>query len=124
MRFNFAVLACVTLLSACGPRPVQIANDQCWNVKPGDSISGKLIIVGAIDKTLVEGGTYIQNTACPERTMGLAIPSGPMLDAYRMSMRTNPPRFVERQFFLTGRVSKNPGSDRLLVVADSLQPAP
>jgi len=124
MRSKVFALACVALLSACGSRSIQIANDRCWNLKPGDRVSGNLTVAGIVDETLVEGGAVIQNTACREKTMGLAIPNGPMLNAYRRSVRTDPPRFVERQFLLTGHIFKNPGSDRLLVMADSLQPRP
>jgi hypothetical protein len=124
MKVHFATLACITLLSACEPRAVQIANDRCWDVKPGDSVAGKLTVVGIVDNSLTEGGSYVQNTACPAKTMGLAIPSGPMLDGYKRRMRADPPRFVDHQFLVTGRIFKNPGSGRLLIMAESLQPAP
>ena len=122
MRLKFAVLPCFAILSACGPRTVHLANDRCWNVKPGDRVSGNLTVVGIVDDTLVEGGAYIQNTACPKRTLGVAIPKGPMLDGYKMRMRVSPPRFVDHQFMLTGHVFENRGSDRLLVMAESLKP--
>lgn len=124
MRFKFVFLGGIAILSACVPRSVQIANDRCWNVNPGDRVSGKLSVVGIVDDTLVEGGAYIQNTACPKRTMGLAIPNGPMLDGYRKRMSVHPPQFVEHQFLLTGHVFKKRGSDRLLIMAESLQPVP
>ena len=122
MSFKFAVVPCIALLSACGPRSVQIANDRCWNLKPGDRVTDKLIVVGIVDDTLTEGGAYIQNTACPKRTIGLAIPNGPMLDGYKRRMTVSPPRFVQHQFTLIGHVFKNPGSERLLVMAEGLQP--
>jgi hypothetical protein len=124
MKVQFSSLACIALLSACEPRAVQIANDRCWDVKPGDRVDGKLTVVGLVDESVIEGGSYIQNTACPAKTTGLAIPSGPMLDSYKRRMRTDPPRFVEHRFLVSGRIFKSSGSDRLLIMAESLQPAP
>ena len=83
-----------------------------------------MIVVGIVDDTLVEGGAYIQNTACPKRTLGLAIPDGPMLDGFRKKMSISPPQFVQHHFMLTGHVFKNRESDHLLVNAESLQPVP
>lgn len=122
MRRKLITLICIAALAACGPRIVQISNDKCWSVKPGDRISGAVKIVGIVDNTLVEGGAHIQNTACPGKTMGLAIPSGPLLDGYRKTMKTSPTRFVERRFILNGEVYQNPGSERLLVRVTDLRP--
>ena len=119
-----AFIVCGGLLSACGAHPVQISNDRCWNVETGDRVEGSVTIVGIIDDALVEGGSAIQNKACPEKTMGLAIPPGPILDAYRKAMTTIPPRFVERRFHLTGRVSQIKSTGRLLVEADGLRAIP
>ena len=122
MRRELATLVCITALAACGPRVVQISNDKCWNVKPGDLVSGMVTVVGIVDDTVVEGGTYIQNIACPDKVLGLAIPSGPLLDSYKEAMEANPSRFVERRFMLNGEIYQNAGSKRLLVRVTDLRP--
>lgn len=121
MRDKLAILLCITALAACGPRIVQISNDKCWDVKPGDRVSGAVTVVGIVDDTSVEGGAYIQNTACPDRTIGLAIPNGPLLDSYRKAMEANPSGFVERRFMLNGEIYQNAGSRRLLVRVTDLR---
>lgn len=123
MKVHFATLACIALLSACEPAVVQIANDRFWDVNPGDTVAGNLTVVGIVDNSLTEGGAFVQNTACPAKTMGLAIPSGPMLNSYERRMRVDPPQFVEHRFLVTGRIFKNPGDNRLLIMAESLRPA-
>lgn len=116
-------IMCLIFLAGCEPNPISISNGKCWNLSSGDRISGTVTVVGIVDDTIIEGGASIQNTVCPERTMGLIVPDGPMLTTYRRSMKIDPPEFVERRFKLTGRILQNEGADRLYVEAESLVPA-
>jgi hypothetical protein len=108
------------LLAGCTAQPTRISSDVCWDVHPGETVAGTVMVHGIVDRSIVEGGASITNTACAERSMGLIIRSHQLLQSYEEIMRTDPPQFVEKSFFISGMVSRGP-NDRMRVEVTDLR---